>query len=154
MKRGQQKRLPAHTGYRHLVHLIGALDCQTTAVHALPVARKTSTRFVEFVEWLCLQVYPDEPLVLVLDNVSYHHAADVQALLTLLQPRVQVVWLPTYSPDMNPIERFWLFLKNQVYANRLFPSLPALLTHLQCWLTIQNIPDHPLRFANPFRDFT
>ena len=154
MKRGQQKRLPAHTGYRHLVHLIGALDWQTNAVHARPVARKTSARFVEFVEWLCLQVVPDEPLLLVLDNVSYHRATDVQALFALLQPRVQVVWLPKYSPDMNPIERFWLFLKNQVYANRLFPSLPALLTQLQRWLAIQNTLDHPLRFANSFREIT
>jgi putative transposase len=131
--------------------LIGALDWQTYAVHAQSVARKTSAGFVAFVEWLCLQVYPHEPLVLVLDNVSYHHAAAVQALLALLQPRVQVVWLPKYSPDMNPIERFWLFLKNQVYANRLFPSLPTLMTQLQSWLTIQNTPDHPLRFANSFR---
>lgn len=154
MKRGQQKRLPAHTGSRQLVHLIGAFDWRTNAVHALPVARKTGARFVEFVEWLCLQVYPDEPLVLVLDNVSYHRAADVQALLALLQPRVQVVWLPKYSPDMNPIERFWLFLKNHVYANRLFASLPALLAQLQRWLAIQNIPDHPLRFANSFREVT
>lgn len=154
MKRGQQQRLPAHTGYRHLLHLIGALDWQTTAVHTLPVERKTSARFLEFVEWLCLVVYPAEPLVLVLDNVSYHHAADVQALLALLQPRVQVLWLPKYSPDMNPIERFWLFLKNQVYANRLFPSLPALSAQLQLWLSIQNNLVHPLRFANSFREVT
>ena len=153
MKRGQQKRLPAHTGYRHLLHLIGALDWQTAAVHTLPVERKTSTRFLDFVEWLCLVVYPDDPLVLVLDNVSYHHSADVQALFALLQPRVQVLWLPPYSPDLNPIERFWLYLKNQVYANHLFPSLSALLERLQVWLSIQNSFDHPLRlsFAKPFR---
>jgi putative transposase len=154
MKRGQQKRLPAHTGYRHLVHLIGALDWTTTTVHTLPVTHKTSARFVEFIEWLCLTVYPDEPLVIVLDNVSYHHAANVRALFALLQPRVQVLWLPKYSPDMNPIERFWLYLKNQVYANRLFPSLTALLEQLQLWLSIQNTPDHPLRFANSFREVT
>jgi transposase len=156
MKRGQQKRLPAYTGYRHLVHLIGAFDWASVAVHALPVERKTSARFLTFVEWLCLELYPDEPLVLVLDNVSYHHSADVRALFALLQPRVQILWLPKYSPDMNPIERFWLYLKNQVYANRLFPSLPTLQEHLQLWLTIQNTPNHPLRFgfANSFRYIT
>lgn len=151
MKRGQQKRLPAHTASRQLVHLIGALDWATTTVHASPVTHKTSSHFVEFVEWLALTVYPDEALVLVLDNVSYHHAANVRALFALLQPRLQVVWLPKYSPDMNPIERFWLHLKNQVYANRLFLSLSALLDQLHLWLAIQNTLDHPLRFANSFR---
>jgi transposase len=156
MKRGQQTCLPAHTGYRHLVHLIGALDWASAAVHARPVERKTSTRFLGFLEWLCLEIYPHEPLVLVLDNVSYHHSADVQALFALLEPRVQVLWLPKYSPDMNPIERFWLHLKNQVYANRLFPSLSALQEHLHFWLSIQNSPNHPARFsfANSFREFT
>jgi len=153
MKRGQQKRLPAHTGARQLLHLIGALDWLNSSVQALPVERKTSRRFLDFVEWLCLEVYPDEPLVLVLDNVSYHRSANVLALFALLQPRVQVLWLPKYSPDMNPIERFWLYLKNQVYANRLFPSLTALQQQLELWLTIQNTLDHPLRFAiaNSFR---
>ena len=153
MKRGQQQTYPAYTGYRHLVHLIGGLDWQDHCVHALPVERKYSATFMAFVEWLCLDVYPDEPLVLVLDNVSYHRSADVLALFALLEPRVQVLWLPKYSPDMNPIERFWLYLKQQVYANRLFNSLAHLIEHIQLWLRIQNMQHHPdrLSFANSFR---
>ena len=153
MKRGQQKSYPAHTGYRHLTHLIGGLDWQSGCVHALPVERKFSATFMAFVEWLCFDIYPDEPLILVMDNVSYHRSADTLALLALLEPRVQVLWLPTYSPDLNPIERFWLFLKNQVYANRLFPSLLHLLAHIQLWLGIQNTLHHPdrLSFAKSFQ---
>lgn len=147
MKRGVQKTYPAHTGYRQQLHLIGGLDWVTASVHALPVDRKNSTTFSAFLEWLCLDVYPDEPLILVLDNVAYHHSANVMALLSLLQPRVQVIWLPTYSPDMNPIERFWLHLKNAVYANRLFASLAHLLEHIQVWLSFQNLLYHPNRFS-------
>lgn len=147
MKRHQQKSYPAHTGYRHQVHLMGGLDWQRDAVHALPVDRKCSETFIAFVEWLCLDIYPDEALVLVLDNVSYHRSADVMALLALLEPRVQVLWLPKYSPDMNPIERFWLHLKNQVYANRLFASLTHLVEHIQLWLGIQNMIPHPDRLS-------
>jgi putative transposase len=153
MKRGVQQTYPAHTGFRKQVHLIGALDWLTDCVHAMPVERKYSATFLAFVEWLCLDIYPDEPLILVLDNASYHRSATVQALFALLEPRVQVLWLPNYSPDMNPIERFWLHLKNQVYANRLFTSLAHLLDHIQLWLAIQNIDHHPnrLSFAKPFR---
>ena len=152
MKRAQQKRLPAHTGHRVLRHLIGAYDWAETKVYAQIVERKTSASFLPMIEWLCLELFPNEPLVLVLDNVSYHHAADVQALFALLEPRVQVIWLPKYSPDMNPIERFWLHLKNQVYANRLHQSLEELLASIQHWLSIQNDAAHPLRygFANSF----
>jgi hypothetical protein len=148
MKRGQQQHYPAHTGYRRLLHLIGAYDWQTDAVQTQAVACKTGTAMVVFLEWLCLEVYPTEPLILVLDNASYHHTADVHALLSLMMPRVQVVWLPKYSPDMNPIERFWLHLKNQVYAHRLFGSLAALGQHIDAWLTGQNSPTYPERYVS------
>jgi transposase len=153
MKRGQQKTCPAHTGFRHQVHLIGGLDWRDQTIHALPVERKTSDTFIGFLEWLSLDLYPHDPLIVVLDNVSYHKSASVMATLSLLEPRVQVVWLPKYSPDMNPIERYWLHLKNQVYANRLFASLPLLLARIQLWLGIQNMAHHPdrLSFSNSFR---
>ena len=156
MQRGQQKTYPAHTGYRQQSHLIGGLDWLDDQVYALPVERKNSNTFIAFLDWLCLTVFPDEPLVLVMDNVSYHRSAPVMALLALLEPRVQVIWLPKYSPDMNPIERFWLHLKNHVYANRLFTSLIHLLAHIQLWLDIQNMVHHPdrLRFSKSFRQVT
>lgn len=153
MKRGTQQTYPAHTGFRQQAHLIGGLDWQSDQVHAIAVERKCSATFTQFVEALCLDVYPDEPLVLVLDNVSYHRSAEIMAFFALLEPRVQVLWLPKYSPDMNPIERFWLHLKDHVYANRLFTSLAHLLDHIQVWLQTQNNPNHPdrLSFAKPFR---
>jgi transposase len=148
MKRGHQMRLPAYTGNRQLSHLIGAYDWATDEVHAHLVERKTSARVVEFIEWLLVEVYPDDPVMLVLDNVSYHRSADVLALLSLFEPRVHVIWLPKYSPDMNPIERFWLHLKQQVYANRLYLSHSALLDAIQLWLAFQNMLDHPFRFVS------
>jgi transposase len=153
MKRGQQKTYPAHTGFRHQVHLIGGLDWHNQSIHAMPVERKTSHAFIGFLEWLSLDLYPDDPLIVVLDNVSYHKSASVMATLSVLEPRVQVIWLPKYSPDMNPIERYWLHLKNQVYANRLFSSLPHLLARIQLWLAIQNMSLHPdrLSFSSSFR---
>lgn len=153
MKRGQQRTYPAHTSLRQQTHLIGALDWTHQTVHTRSVHRKDSRAFIEFLEWLCLEVFPNDPLLLVLDNVSYHRSAPVLAMLSLLQPRVQVIWLPKYSPDMNPIERYWLHLKNLVYANRLFSSFTHLLDHIQVCLDIQNIVDHPYRlsFAKSFR---
>ena len=75
------------------------------------------------------------------------------ALLSLLAPRVQVIWLLKCSPGTNPIEHFWRHLKDHVYANRLFDSLAHLIDHIQLWLDIQNMADHPFRlsFAKSFQ---
>lgn len=153
MKRGQQKTYPAHSGHHDPLHLIGAFDATTTRVHSLTVAHKNSTTFIQFLEYLCLTLFPNDPLVLVLDNVSYHRSDPVMALFSLLQPRVQVLWLPKYSPDMNPIERFWLHLKDHAYANCLLTSPLHLKQQIQLWLDIQHCLTHPdrLSFANSFR---
>ena len=49
--------------------------------------------------------YPCRPLILVWDNVSYHHAKAVQKRAEQLG--IQLGYLPPYSPDLQPIERLW-----------------------------------------------
>ena len=140
MKRGQQTKLPVSSHTRHCVHWVGAYNwCQNT-IETLRVGRKTSQTFIHFLDHLLVDCYPDRPVVLVMDNASYHHGADVQAALSLFQERVMVCWLPPYSPDLNPIERFWLFLKNEVCANRLFADLEQLITAVEALLLAQNDP--------------
>ena len=51
--------------------------------------------------------YPDAERVLVVqDNWSVHRHADVLAALGRW-PRIEPVWLPTYAPWLNPIEKLW-----------------------------------------------
>lgn len=52
---------------------------------------------------------PDGPLVVILDNYPSHHANDVKELADELG--IQLVFLPKYSPHLNPIEPLWRELK-------------------------------------------
>ena len=97
--------------------------------------------------WLFLEVFPDEKLVVVMDNASAHHATSMKAFLSLFEHRVMVIWLPTYSPDMNLIERFWKHLKQRVTANRLFSSLNHMMDAIETELIAQNCPDYETRFS-------
>jgi transposase len=49
----------------------------------------------------------------VQDHWSIHHHADVQTALAAL-PRLELVWLPTYAPWLNPMEKLWRWLKQHV----------------------------------------
>jgi hypothetical protein len=93
MKRGQQKEIPAFTGKRDYLHVIGAYNWRSAQVPHLSVERKNSDTFICFLEQL-VREYPNQALILVMDNASYHHSAKVQALLSLLEHRVRVFWLP------------------------------------------------------------
>ena len=58
-----------------------------------------------------------------------------------------MLWLPKYSPFLNPIERFWLHLKNLVTANQLHPDLDSLIRAVDTTMTHQNTPHHPQRLT-------
>lgn len=145
MRRGEQKRLPALDGPQDFQHLIGAYNWRTDQAHALPVEWKNSASFIQFLEYLLLTLYPDQIVVLVMDNVSYHRSAAVRAALSLFEQRLRVCFLPAYCPDLNLIERFWRHLKDLVCVNRLFPSRQALVLQTERILAAQNDPSSSLR---------
>lgn len=147
MKRGQQKRLPAPSGPQDFHHVIGAYNWRTDHVTYLPTTHKNSQTFIQFLEHLLLHTYPTQPVVLVMDNVSYHRSVAVRAALSLFEPRLRVILLPVYCPDLNLIERFWRHLKDLVCVNTLFPSLDTLLLQIDRILLAQNDPTSSLRLV-------
>lgn len=60
------------------------------------------------------------PVTVVLDNARYQHTADVKALAARL--RIELLYLPSYSPNLNLIERLWKFVKAEALAGRYRPT--------------------------------
>jgi transposase len=56
------------------------------------------------------------PLTLVLDNARYQRCELVQSLARSL--RIELLFLPSYSPNLNLIERLWKFVKKECLASR------------------------------------
>lgn len=67
--------------------------------------------FEDFLEELLpwCGIWPAPKSVLVMDNASIHRSARVEQLCA--QAGVKLVYLPPYSPDLNPIEEFFAELK-------------------------------------------
>lgn len=144
MKRGQRKRIPAPGTPLHR-HVFGAYHWHTGQVAWQQSEKKNSEAFIAFLEHLAFTVYPDQRLILVMDNASYHKSRATFAALAALEDRILVIWLPKYSPFLNPIERFWLHLKNLANANCLHPDLDSLQREIDMRMTNQNLPHHPDR---------
>jgi hypothetical protein len=60
------------------------------------------------------------PITLVLDNARYQHCAVVQALARSL--KIELLFLPSYSPNLNLIERVGKFVKKQCLSTRVLSS--------------------------------
>jgi transposase len=63
------------------------------------------------------------PITLVLDNARYQRCRVVQALARSL--KVELLYLPSYSPNLNLIERVWKFVKKQCLGSRVLSCYEA-----------------------------
>ena len=63
----------------------------------------------------------------VIDNYRIHFAKPVLALLAAHSDQIELVTLPTYSPQLNPVERFWKHLRRKVTHNAFFQTINRLL---------------------------
>jgi len=121
---GQQVRIPT-PGTNVSRALFGALEIRTGQWTYLVRERMRKEDFVAFLEHL-LVVYPNDPIILFVDNYSSHTAHLVRDWLDS-QRRLQMYYLPKYCSHLNPVEGIWLRLKGQIAANRLYGSIQALL---------------------------
>lgn len=121
---GQQVRIPT-PGSNTARAVFGALAIHTGQWTYLVRERMRADDYIAFWDHL-LQVYPDRPIILIVDNYSSHRASSVKQWLAT-HPQFQMLTLPTYCSHLNPVERIWLRLKNQVAANRLYGSIKEVL---------------------------
>jgi len=66
------------------------------------------------------QTHADEFNIMVVDGASSHKSKDL-----VIPENVALVFLPPYSPELNPAEQIWNVLRREWFANRVFDSLDA-----------------------------
>lgn len=111
---GQQRIIPTY-GQHKSVKLLGVLNYETGEVLVEEAEHYDATVFQTFLEKV-LAHYPEGSIIMVLDNARIHHAKLIQPFLKD-NPRLELVFLPPYSPNLNPIERLWRWLKDTCINN-------------------------------------
>lgn len=127
-RKGQQVKVPTPR-QRQSATLFGALHLRTQRFYWKRAARGTSKRFLEFLHQLH-QRFPEALLLLSLDNATMHKSRAVKRFLTQ-HDWVVLEHLAPYSPEYNPIERFWQWLKAKVYGATAFATIDDVITRVR-----------------------
>lgn len=96
--------------------------------------------FIRFLQDI-LTAYPSGKIALILDNSRIHHATDLQPFLKK-RPRLQLVFLPPYSPNLNPVEGLWMWLKADVVNTVFFEKFYKIKLHVSQFM--KRINKHPM----------
>jgi len=118
---------------RNRFNLLSALD--VTNMDLISIYGGTyvnSDTTVELLE-LLRKNYPEDTINLVLDNARYQRCQYVQEQAELL--KINLFFLPTYSPNLNLIERLWKFLKKTALAGKYFATKESFQNSILDFLT-------------------
>lgn len=118
IKKGENFDIKTNSGFRKRLNILGLIGMDSRDV----IARSFSTINKDAVCELLKRVRKKHPIdkkvYVVLDGASYNKANKVKKLAKELNIVIKI--LPPYSPNLNPIERLWKFMKKKVTLNRHF----------------------------------
>jgi putative transposase len=96
---------------------------------ALVMTRLDTTAMNLFLAELSQAVAPGVHAIVLMDKAGWHRAGDL-----VVPANLSLVFLPPYSPELNPIERLWLYLRDNRLTHCVFRTTEEIIdTACQAW---------------------
>lgn len=121
-QKGKQPQVLCKQRKRERQTVFGSFNYNTGQITVSFADRGNSKSFKKHLKKV-LNNYKDvSKVIMVLDNVAYHHACKVKDWIEQ-HPKLELYFLPPYSPDLNAIERAWWYMRKKITHNRFIQSL-------------------------------
>src|ERR671932_2575468 len=122
---GQHVMIPT-PGQPYKRYGLGAVNYHTGETVVLFRRRKRLREVAELLQAL-VDRHPTGTISVAWDNADTHQDDEVEAVVRAAAGRLVLLYLPTYSPWLNPIEMLWRQFRREVTHGELFASIKALL---------------------------
>jgi transposase len=132
---GQQVMIPT-PGQPKTQYGLGAVNYHTGKTVVIIRKRKRRTEVAELLQAL-LDQHPNETVFVAWDNATTHQDDEVEAIVRGAAGRLILLYLPTYSPWLNPIEMLWRHFRREV-------------THCELFTTVKDLIDASYNFFHRF----
>ena len=131
IRKGREFEVKTNSG-RQRVNINGAIEIKTLNVVSRSCERVNGSSMCDLLRAIRLRHPEAKKVHLILDNAPYNKSSLVRDLAKEL--RIEIMYLPAYSPNLNPVERLWKFTKKKVMANRYFPDVETFQRELMLFL--------------------
>jgi transposase len=98
-----------------------------------------SESFLDFIENLLPHIPEGKKFVIILDNARPHRAKKVTEYINNVS-NIELMFLPPYSPDLNPAENVWKLLRKKATHNVYFENLATLYGRVKKTLDEFSVP--------------
>jgi len=131
-ERGKQRIIKTFGKHRG-VKLVGYLNYETGEIYCEEHDTYDAEVFLKFLKNLLSKNMYGKTVV-ILDNARIHHAKLLQPFLKENEDRLQLMFLPPYSPNLNLIEGLWKWMKEKVVYNVFYKTVPEIRRNVNAFL--------------------
>lgn len=124
IQQGQERTVLANAG-RSRLNINGIVNVNHPTQLLIQVGETINAQTnIQLFEKLIAQ-NSNKKFIIYSDNARYNHALILKAWLTENQEKIELRYLPPYSPNLNPIERVWKFMKKTVTKSKFYEKFDS-----------------------------
>ena len=131
IRKGRDFDVKTNSG-RERVNINGAIEVNTLNVVSRSCKKVNGSSMCDLLRAVRKKHPEERNLYMVLDNAGYNRSYKVRDVGKELG--IKIIYLPSYSPNLNPIERLWKYMKKKVMANTYYPDIETFQEELMLFL--------------------
>lgn len=129
---------------RKRINILGALDLKNISIISNLTEEKCNTERVVELLIKIKKMYPNKKIVIILDNAKYNHANNTRNFAKDMN--IKLLFLPSYSPNLNLIERLWKFTKKKLVHNLYYEQFDLFVNEVERYF--ENIDQYKPELGN------
>jgi transposase len=116
---GSRSSIKMKLGYQNF-YLYSSVDINDGSNFSLILPNVNTENMNVFLSQMSKE-YTNDMAILIMDRAGWHKSKNLK-----IPPNIKIMYLPAYAPELNPVERLWLYIKSKILRNKIYETLDDL----------------------------